>query len=410
MIIRKKYIERLLEFKDSPIVKIITGLRRSGKSSILLTFMEELKKNGIPERNIIFFDFESLKFAAFRDYLSLYKEIISISKQCDENHKIYIFLDELQNVDGWEKAVASLMKDLNSDIYITGSNSRLLSGEFATHLAGRYVETRIFPLTFKEFKDFFTATKNTRNTNEEAKSDKELFLDYMKFGGLPGIHFMNKNENLIQQYLTDVYNSVILKDVIERNGIKSAEKLESTMRFLLENIGNIFSAKSIGAFVKSQFRTFGNDAIYEFLNALQNAFIIHKVSRYDIKGKQVLETLEKYYVADLGIRNAVIGFRQNDIGAFLENIVLMELLERGFKVFIGKKDALEIDFIAEKNGSRTYIQVSYLLADSATTEREFRPLREINDNYEKLVLTLDDTPDFNDKGIQKRNIIGWLLS
>jgi len=404
MIKRTRYIERLLEFKDSPVVKIITGLRRSGKSSILLSFIEELKKNGIQERNIIFFDFESLKFAAFRNYMSLYNEIISMAKNCDARQKIYIFLDELQNVDGWEKAVASLMKDLDSDIYITGSNSRLLSGEFATHLAGRYVETRIFPLTFSEFKEFHKAT------NEETKSNKELFLDYMRFGGLPGIHFMHKNENLIRQYLADVYNSVILKDVIERNGIKSAEKLESTMHFLLENIGNIFSAKSIAAFVKSQFRTFGNDAVYEFLNALQNAFIINKVSRYDLKGKQVLETFEKYYVADLGIRNAVTGFRQNDIGAFLENIVLMELLSRGFKVFIGKKDAFEIDFIAEKNESRTYIQVSYLLTDIATTEREFRPLREIGDNYEKIVLTLDDTPDFNDNGIQKRNLLDWLLS
>lgn len=403
MIQRKTYIDRLLEYKDSPVVKILSGIRRSGKSSILMMFKEELIKQEISEKNIIYIDFESLKNYKLRNYLALYEEILKLSENAEKNQKIYVFLDELQNVENWEQAIASLMKDLNCDIYITGSNSKLLSSEFATHIAGRYVEIKVYPLSFKEFIDFY------KNQNTQSKTNRELFFEYIKFGGLPAIHFMNKNENLIWQYLNDVFNSVILKDVIERNKIKSSEKLISTINFLMENLGNIFSAKSISNFVKNQFKTFGNDLIYEFLYALESAFIIHKVKRFDIKGKETLETLEKYYVADLGLRNAITGFRQNDIGALLENVVFTELLSRNYKVCIGKKDNLEIDFIAEKNAEKIYIQVSYLLSSQETTEREFTPLKKINDNYEKIVLTLDETADFSDEGIKKINLIKWLL-
>lgn len=403
MIQRKTYIDRLLEYKDSPVVKILSGIRRSGKSSILMMFKEELIRQEISEKNIIYIDFESLKNYKLRNYLALYEEILKLSENAEKNQKIYVFLDELQNVENWEQAIASLMKDLNCDIYITGSNSKLLSSEFATHIAGRYVEIKVYPLTFKEFIDFY------KNQNTQSKTNRELFFEYIKFGGLPAIHFMNKNENLIWQYLNDVFNSVILKDVIERNKIKSSEKLISTINFLMENLGNIFSAKSISNFVKNQFKTFGNDLIYEFLYALESAFIIHKVKRFDIKGKETLETLEKYYVADLGLRNAITGFRQNDIGTLLENVVFTELLSRNYKVCIGKKDNLEIDFIAEKNEEKIYIQVSYLLSTPETTEREFAPLKKINDNYEKIVLTLDETADFSDEGIKKINLIEWLL-
>lgn len=403
MIQRKTYIDRLLEYKDSPVVKILSGIRRSGKSSILMMFKEELIRQEISEKNIIYIDFESLKNYKLRNYLALYEEILKLSENAEKNQKIYVFLDELQNVENWEQAIASLMKDLNCDIYITGSNSKLLSSEFATHIAGRYVEIKVYPLSFKEFIDFY------KNQNTQSKTNRELFFEYIKFGGLPAIHFMNKNENLIWQYLNDVFNSVILKDVIERNKIKSSEKLISTINFLMENLGNIFSAKSISNFVKNQFKTFGNDLIYEFLYALESAFIIHKVKRFDIKGKETLETLEKYYVADLGLRNSITGFRQNDIGALLENVVFTELLSRNYKVCIGKKDNLEIDFIAEKNEEKIYIQVSYLLSSQETTEREFAPLKKINDNYEKIVLTLDETADFSDEGIKKINLIKWLL-
>ena len=296
------------------------------------------------------------------------------------------------------------MKDLNCDIYITGSNSKLLSSEFATHIAGRYVEIKVYPLSFKDFILFY------RKQNENSlKSEKELFFEYIKFGGLPAIHFMNKNENLIVQYLSDVFNSVILKDVIERNKIKSSEKLIATINFLMENIGNVFSAKSISNFVKNQFKSIGNDMIYDFLYALESAFIINKVKRFDIKGKQVLETFEKYYITDLGLRNAISGFKQNDISGILENVVYNELVLRGYKVYIGKSENFEIDFIAEKNAEKLYIQVSYLLVDSDTVKREFRPLKQIKDNYRKIVLTLDDTNDFNDEGIEKKNLIEWLL-
>ncbi|MBQ0052792.1 MAG: ATP-binding protein [Treponema sp.] len=404
MIQREIYINKLIEYKDSPVVKILSGIRRAGKSSILMMFKDELLKLNVPEQNIIYIDFESLKNFTLRNHLVLYEEILHLSENADKNQKIYIFLDELQNVESWELTIASLMKDLNCDIYITGSNSRLLSSEFATHIAGRYVEIKVYPLSFKEFISFY------RNQNlESQKTEKELFWEYIKFGGLPAIHFMNKNENLIWQYLTDVFNSVILKDVIERNKIKSSEKLISTINFIMENIGNIFSAKSISSFVKNQFKSFGNDMIYDFLYALESAFIINKVKRYDIKGKEILETLEKYYIIDIGLRNAVAGFKQNDISGILENVVYNELLLRGYKVCIGKNENLEIDFIAERNAEKLYIQVAYLLADSSVTQREFRPLKEVRDNYRKIVLTLDDTEDFNDEGIEKKNLVEWLM-
>ena len=404
MIQRDDYIKKLFEYKDSPVVKILSGIRRSGKSSILLMFKDELLKQNIPASNIIFIDFESLKNFKLRNNLALYEEILHISETADKSKKIYIFLDELQNVESWELTIASLMKDLNCDIYITGSNSKLLSSEFATHIAGRYVEIKVYPLSFKDFILFY------RKQNENSlKSEKELFFEYIKFGGLPAIHFMNKNENLIVQYLSDVFNSVILKDVIERNKIKSSEKLIATINFLMENIGNVFSAKSISNFVKNQFKSIGNDMIYDFLYALESAFIINKVKRFDIKGKQVLETFEKYYITDLGLRNAISGFKQNDISGILENVVYNELVLRGYKVYIGKSENFEIDFIAEKNAEKLYIQVSYLLVDSDTVKREFRPLKQIKDNYRKIVLTLDDTNDFNDEGIEKKNLIEWLL-
>ena len=404
MIKRENYIKKLLEFKDSPVVKILSGVRRSGKSSILMMFKDELLSSKVSEKNIIYIDFESLKNAELRNYLFLYKKIIDLAENAEKSQKIYIFLDELQNVENWEQTVASLMKDLDCDIYITGSNSKLLSSEFATHIAGRYIEIKVYPLTFKEFTDFYKI-QNPQNQ----KTNRELFFKYIKSGGLPAIHFMNQNESLIEQYLKDVFNSVILKDVIERNKIKSSEKLISTINFLMENIGNIFSAKSISSFVKSQFKTFGNDLIYEFLYALESAFIIHKVKRFDIKGKEILETMEKYYACDSGLRNSITGFKQNDIAVLMENVVFMELLSRNYQVFIGKKDNLEVDFIAQKNEEKIYIQVCYLLSDKCTTEREFKPLKEIKDNYRKIVLTLDETEDFNDEGIEKQNLIDWLL-
>lgn len=402
MIIRKEYLSKLIQAKDTPVVKIITGIRRCGKSSLLLTFLDELKKENVKSENIIYINFESLATKEIKNYADLYSKI----KNERKNNKahFYLLLDELQNVEGWEKAISSFMTDFDIDIYVTGSNSKLLSSEFATHIAGRYIEIKMYPLTFSEFLEF------KKDNSEDSKSTRELFFEYVKFGGMPGIHFMNQNEILISQYLTDIYNSIILKDVVERNKISSPEKLSLTTKYIFDNIGNIFSARTVSNFVKSQSRKISNDAVYSFLHALEGAFIINKVPRYDIKGKQLLETLEKYYVTDIGIRNAVNGFKDNDINGLLENIVFIELLSRGYKVYIGKQNNLEVDFVAEKKEERIYIQVAYQLTTKETTDREFKPFESISDNYEKLILTLDETPSFNRNGIKRLSLIDWLFN
>lgn len=256
-------------------------------------------------------------------------------------------------MDGWERAVNSFLVDFDCDVYVTGSNAKLLSGEFATHIAGRYVEIRVYPLTFREYLDFTAA-----ESGKPALTTQQHFWNYLRYGGMPGIHMMNWNDALINQYLTDIYNSVTLKDVVQRNDIRKPAQLEKVMLFLLDNIGNTFSAKTIIDFVKSQGRTISNETMYGFLKALEGAFIIYKVPRYDIKGKRILETQEKYFVADLGIRNAILGYRDNDIAGMLENIVFMELLARGYTVNIGKQGAAEVDFVAQRRDERLYIQVA----------------------------------------------------
>lgn len=401
MIKRELYMEKIRGFIDKPIIKVLTGVRRCGKSMLLQLLRDELIGRGVPEEQIIYLNFESLQNADIQTYMDLYQ---AIKGKVSGAGRAYILLDELQNVDGWERAVNSFLVDFDCDVYVTGSNAKLLSGEFATHIAGRYVEIRVYPLTFQEYLDFTAA-----ESGKPALTTEQHFWNYLRYGGMPGIHMMNWNDALINQYLTDIYNSVTLKDVVQRNDIRKPAQLEKVMLFLLDNIGNTFSAKTIIDFVKSQGRTISNETMYGFLKALEGAFIIYKVPRYDIKGKRILETQEKYFVADLGIRNAILGYRDNDIAGMLENIVFMELLARGYTVNIGKQGAAEVDFVAQRRDERLYIQVAYLLADEAVTRREFAPLESIGDNFEKLVLTMDPTPDFNHDGIKKKSILHFLL-
>lgn len=402
MIKREFYMEKVRGFIDKPIIKVLTGIRRCGKSMLLQLLHDEFISRSVPEEQIIYLNFESLQNADIQTYMDLYQTIRSRVRGI--RGRAYILLDELQNVDGWERAVNSFLVDFDCDVYVTGSNAKLLSGEFATHIAGRYVEIRVYPLTFREYLIF------AAESGSPGLSTEQHFWNYLRYGGMPGIHMMNWNDALINQYLTDIYNSVTLKDVVQRNDIRKPAQLEKVMLFLLDNIGNTFSAKTIIDFVKSQGRTISNETMYGFLKALEGAFIIHKVPRYDIKGKRILETQEKYFVADLGIRNAILGYRDNDISGMLENIVFMELLARGYTVNIGKQGSAEVDFVAERRDERLYIQVSYLLADETVTRREFAPLESIEDNFEKLVLTMDQTPDFNRGGIKKKSILHFLLS
>ena len=402
MIKRNLYLEEIKKYINKPIIKVITGMRRSGKSMILKLIQEELQNIGIVKENIIYMNFESLTFMDIKDFEALYKHIIE--KTSDKKGKIYILLDEIQEVKGWEKAINSFLVDLDVDIYITGSNANLLSSELATYIAGRYVEIKIYPLSFQEYIDFVS-----ENNKENSLSLDEYFSQYMNFGGLPGIHIFNYNKEEIYQYLVDVYNSILLRDVIARNNIRDIELLERVVLYIMDNIGNIFSAKSISDFLKNQGRKLSVETIYNYLKALENAFIISKVQRYDIKGKNILETQEKYYLSDLGFRHAKLGYQSNDISGYLENIVFLELLRRKYKVNIGKQNNKEIDFVANLRGENLYLQVTYLLASEETIEREFSPLKSIKDNYSKLVLSMDNLPESNVEGIKRKKIIDFLL-
>ena len=402
MIKRDLYLEEIKKYMNKPIIKVITGMRRSGKSMILKLIQEELEKMGIVKENIIYMNFESLVFIDIKDFEALYKHIIK--KTFNKNGKIYILLDEIQEVKGWEKAINSFLVDLDVDIYITGSNANLLSSELATYIAGRYIEIKIYPLSFQEYIDF--ASENNKKT---PLSIDEYFYQYLNFGGLPGIHIFNYNKEEIYQYLADVYNSILLRDVIARNNIRDIELLERVVLYIMDNIGNTFSAKSISDFLKNQGRKLSIETIYNYLKALENAFIISKVQRYDIKGKNILETQEKYYLSDLGFRNAKLGYQSNDISSYLENIIFLELLRRKYKVNVGKKNNKEIDFIANLRDENLYLQVTYLLASPETIEREFSPLKAIKDNYPKMVLSMDNLPESNIEGIKRKRIIDFLL-
>lgn len=401
MIVRERYMRLIRDFMDKPVIKIITGMRRSGKSALLELTRQELLDRGVDRKNIIFINFESLRYEALRDYKALYAEIIKIAGQTEG--RIYVLLDEIQEVNTWEQVINSLRVDLDCDIYVTGSNAKLLSGELATLLAGRYVEIQVYPLDFDEYLAFAA-----ENEDEAKLSKREQFANFLRFGGLPGIHQLKWDEDRVMQYLHDIYNSVLLKDVIARNRIRDTALLESIVLYLMDNIGNTFSAKTISDFLKSQGRKLSTETVYNYLKALESALLIHKVVRFDIKGKRILETQEKYYLSDLGLRHAVIGYRDNDIAGVLENTVFLELLRRGFSVNIGKQDVAEVDFVANRADDRLYIQVCYILTPE-NTDREFAPLEAISDNYEKLVLSTDTLLRVNRGGIRQKNIIDFLL-
>ena len=400
MIQRERYMQQIRDFMDKPVIKIITGMRRSGKSALLELTRQELLGRSIDEKNIISINFESMRYEALKEYKALYAEISAKAEQA--SGRVYILLDEIQEVIAWEQVVNSLRVDFDCDIYVTGSNARLLSGELATLLAGRYVEIHVYPLNFKEYLDFVAT-----NEDEAHLSEQEQFANFLRFGGLPGIHQMKWEETRIMQYLHDIYNSVLLKDVIARNKIRDTALLESIVLYLMDNIGNTFSAKTISDFLKSQGRKLSTETVYNYLKALESAFLIHKAVRFDIKGKRVLETQEKYYLSDLGLRHAVMGYRDNDIAGLLENTVYLELLRRGYSVNIGKQDVAEVDFVANRADDRLYIQVCYVLTPE-NTDREFAPLEAISDNYEKLVLSTDTLLRINRDGIRQKNIINFL--
>jgi len=400
---RELYLKRLLHFKDKSQIKVITGVRRSGKSFLLDLFERSLFESfNVSPDNIVKINFELEEFKNIADDVLLYKYIKEKIKNTDR--KVYLLLDEIQNVKHWEKAINSLNIDSNVDIYITGSNAYLLSSELSTLLSGRYVEIKMLPLSYKEFLDF-----------NDIQSSDENFEVFLKYGGMPAVAEYDMDELGINSLLEGIYSTAILKDVIERNSIGNEKLLRNLVLYLADNIGNIFSPNSIANFLSSNKEDLSlkentaNKTVNQYLSTLEKAFIFYPVSRYDVKGKEYLKTLQKYYIVDTGIRNMLLGYRDVDRGHILENVVYLELLRRGFNVSIGKVGEKEIDFVAIRPDKKVYYQVTESLLDKGVREREISALSTIKDNYEKVVLSMDNSFVTSQDGIKLQNVIDFLL-
>ena len=397
MIKRTNYLSRIIPLIDKNLIKVITGVRRSGKTVLLQQIQEYLLENGKAKSDIAYINFESKLNAGFKDGEALYRYLLNAGKNA--SGKIYIFLDEIQAVDKWEEVVSSLLVDLNCDIYITGSNSKLLSGELATLIAGRYIQIHVYPFTLKEAKEISLQ-------NGKYSSDEQLFLDYLRFGGLPQRFYLE--DESVEAYLSDTYDAIVIKDILRRNNLNDESLLNLLLTFLMDNIGNPFSARSIAAALAASGIKTSADTVLTYIGYIKNAMIMSCVGRYDIKGKKLLAGGEKYYAVDTGLRNAVKSSDEIDYNKLYENIVYLELLARGWDVKVGKTDNYEIDFVAYKGGERIYVQVCYLLAAPETINREFGNLKKIDDNYPKYVIS-GDLPDFSRNGIIHQNIIKFLL-
>ncbi len=397
MIERNEYLNKLIYWKDKQIIKIITGIRRCGKSTIFELYKNYLKSNKVKDNQIISINFEDMEFEELFDYKKLYKFITS---KIQNNRKYYIFLDEIQHVNNFQKVVDSLFIKKNVDVYITGSNAYLLSGELATLLSGRYIEIEMLPLSFKEYCNYY----------KNQKDKKVLFDNYLKFGGFPYTTELNNDNKAIETYLKGIYSAVLLKDVVAKNKISDVMILESVIKFVFHNIGSFVSTKKITDTLNSNGRKVSVNTIENYLSALINCYILYRVNRFDIKGKQYLKTLEKYYVADTGLRDILITSQETDIGHILENVVYLELLRRGYKVCVGKViDEKEIDFVAESSNEIIYYQVCSNIKNVDILKRELSALSKIKDNFPKYLITQDETLEKTYNGIKQINIIDWLL-
>jgi len=399
MINREQYMRQIRPFIDTEMIKVLTGIRRSGKSVMLRLIQEELKKRGVKDSQCIFFNFESFSNSQYCTAAALYNELLH--RISNIKGKAYLFFDEIQEVEDWEKCINSARVDFDCDIYITGSNARLLSGELATYLAGRYVEIVVYPFSFEEF-------LISRGVEPEAMEVPQEFMNYLTMGGMPFLSNLSDAESGIQ-YLRDIYNSVVLKDIVSRNSIRDTDQLERIIRYLMANIGHTFSAASISNYFKSEKRIIAPNTILNYIKACTDAYLFEKVSREDLLGKKILAVNEKYYVTDHGIREAVYGNNTRDIDQILENIVCMEIVRRGYQVYVGKKGDGEIDFIAQKGRDRIYVQVSYLLASDETKKREFSIYNGIKDNYPKYIISMDEI-DMSQNGIKHLNVRDFLLA
>lgn len=394
-ILREEYFERLRNLKHKKLIKIVTGIRRCGKSTVLDMFKEELLSNGVEENQIIFINFEDYENKSLRNPESLYNYI----KQRLTSKMNYIFLDEIQRVEDFPEVVDSLYIKDNVDLYLTGSNSSLLSSEIATLISGRYVEIKMLPFSFKEF---VKATNQTENLSS-------AYRQYIETSSFPYVLELLQTPQEITAYLEGIYNTILVKDIIDRKKIADSNVLKSVTQFLFDNIGSELSSKKIADTLTSNGRKSDSKTIEKYVTSLEESFIVYRANRYNIKGKEYLKSLEKYYVADIGLRNFMLGKKSMDVGHILENVIYLELLRRGYSVYIGKIDDMEIDFVAQNQHGNTYIQVAATVRDENTLKRELRSLQAVKDNYPKMLLTLDDDPEADYDGIIRKNALDWLM-
>lgn len=388
-----------MAFTDTPFVKVLTGVRRCGKSTIMQMIMDELRKKGIPEKRIVSCRFDSMEYEGMTA-----KQLYEMLKtKLSSPEKTYLFLDEVQEIPSWEKTVNSINTDFDVDIYVTGSNSRMMSSEIATYLTGRYVSFRIFTLSFEEYLTF------KKQYDEVGDIRKEL-VEFIQYGGFPAIHLQKYPLDSAYTMVRDIYNSAILSDIVKRNQVRKVDQLERVVKFVFDNVGKTFSAKSISDHLKAEHRTIDNETVYNYLEKLESAYILHRCSRYDVQGKELLKTQEKFYLADSAFKYSVLGYNDQSVAAMLENVVYLELLRRGYDVCIGKTPNGEIDFIATRQNDKLYIQITREIKSEETERREYDRLLEIKDNYPKYLLRTDDFAGGNYQGIKTMHVADFLLS
>ena len=400
MIERPLYVDKIMAYVDTPFVKILTGVRRCGKSTILKMIMERLKtERNIPEDRIISCRFDSMEY---EDMTA--KQIYTLLKdQLSSTGRTYLFLDEVQEIKGWEKVVNSLASDFDVDLYITGSNSRMMSSEIATYLTGRYISFRIFTLSFGEYLMFKSKFANVGEPKAE-------LANYVRLGGFPATHLQAYSQDEIYTIVRDIYNSTIFSDIVKRNQVRKIDQLERVVKYTFNNVGNTFSAKSIADYLKAERRSLDNETVYSYLEKLEKAYLLHRCSRYDLQGKEILKTQEKFYLADVALRYSVLGYNGDSVASSLENIVYLELCRRGYTVNVGKTGDSEIDFVAVRQNEKIYVQVTQQINSEKTEKREYSRLLEIPDNYPKFVLTTDEFAGGNYEGIKTMHIADFLLS
>lgn len=400
MIYRPMYVDRIMAYVDTPFVKILTGVRRCGKSTILRMIIEKLKtERNIPDERIVTCRFDSMEFddMTSKQMYEYLKEKLVIGE------KTYLFLDEIQEITNWEKVVNSLASDFDVDIYITGSNSRMMSSEISTYLTGRYISFRIFTLSFSEYLMF-------RSKYADVGNPKKELLNYVRLGGFPATHLQEYSQEEIYTIVRDIYNSTVFSDIVKRNQVRKIDQLERVVKYTFNNVGNTFSAKSIADYLKSERRTIDNETVYGYLEKLEKAYLLHRCSRYDLQGKEILKTQEKFYLADVALRYSVLGYNSDSVASSLENIVYLELCRRGYSVNVGKNADGEIDFVAVRQNEKLYIQVTQTINSEKTAKREYERLIEIHDNYPKYVLTTDEFAGGNYEGIRTMHVADFLLS